>query len=148
MTSPMKRLTSACVRIPLLMCIINTGIFQTGMVLVKNKMKERKKNRRKREGGREEGKERKKREKRKKKKENDFTLLYACLPFFILILEARNCFYRKYKTPLSPFWIFKQWFQHESIPRKWFVFFFTLFHFFLSVVWVPYDLINGLQTKC
>ena len=73
------------------------------------------------------------------KKENDFTLLYACLPFFILILEARNCFYRKYKTPLSPFWIFKQWFQHESIPRKWFVFFFYFVPFFsirgLSAIW-------------
>lgn len=67
MTSPMKRLTSACVRIPLLMCIINTGIFQTGMVLVKNKMKERKKNRRKRERG--EGGREGKKEKREKKEE-------------------------------------------------------------------------------
>lgn len=67
MTSPMKRLTSACVRTPLLMCIINTGIFQTGMVLVKNKMKERKKNRRKRERG--EGGREGKKEKREKKEE-------------------------------------------------------------------------------
>lgn len=75
------------------MCIINTEIFQTGMVLVKNKRKEGKKDRRKGEGreGRKEGK--KEKEKRKKKKENEFTLLYVCLPLFILILEARNCFY-------------------------------------------------------
>lgn len=70
MTSPMKRLTSACVRTPLLTCIINTGIFQTGMVLVKNKMKEGKKDRRKGEGreGGKEGRKERKREKRKKKK--------------------------------------------------------------------------------
>lgn len=81
MTSPMKRLTSACVRTPLLMCIINTGIFQTGMVLVKNKMKERKKNRRKRErgGGREGRKERKERKERRKRRMNSLSFMYVSL---------------------------------------------------------------------
>lgn len=82
MTSPMKRLTSACVRTPLLTCIINTGIFQTGMVLVKNKMKEGKKDRRKgegREGGRKEGKEEKEGKERKKRRMNSLSFMYVFL---------------------------------------------------------------------
>lgn len=70
-TNSIKRLTFACVGTSLLMCIINIGISQIGIVLMKNKRKERK--------GKEE-KERKERE--EKRRMNPLCLMCDMSPFF------------------------------------------------------------------